>query len=130
MSHTNSGTIEIKFLKDRSKTFEEQFIKLQNSFEPKDFEHLQFMITYDKNLLVTQVFQMLEIIEDQTKQQLINNYSFDRLMDWKLIKLDQKRLRRLTDLLISNKALIVDNVLKTNKALAVVFSLIDLMIRK
>jgi hypothetical protein len=31
---------------------------------------------------------------------------------------------------ISNKLLIVDNIMKINKVLAVVFSLIDLMIRK
>jgi hypothetical protein len=75
-------------LKDRSNTFEEQFVKLQNSFEPKNFEHLQFIITYDKNPLVCQVFQMVEIIEEHTKQQFINNYSFEKLMEWKLIKLN------------------------------------------
>lgn len=100
------------------------------SLEPKDFEHLKFMVTYDKNPLVGQVFTMLEVVEDCTREQLITEYDFHGILELQLGKLDDKRLRRLTDMFISNKLLIVDNIMKINKVLAVVFSLIDLMIRK
>jgi len=90
-------------------------------------EHLKFMATYDRNPLVLQVFQMVGFVEDV---QQLAGFDFGGLREWKLQPLEQKRLRKLTDLLISNRLLIVDNIMKINKALAVVFSLVDLLIRK
>lgn len=120
---------EIRFLRERSRTFAEQFQKLLASLEDKDIEELKFMATYDRNLLVLQVFQMVGFVEDLTPQQL-PSFDFRRLAEWKLQPLEPKKLRRLCDLLISNRELIVDNVLKVNKPLAVLFSMMDLLIRK
>jgi hypothetical protein len=87
------------------------------------------MATYDRNPLVLQVFQMVAFVEDLSHQQLVG-FDFQRIASWKLQPLEPKRLRKLTDLLISNRLLIVDNIMKVNKSLAVVFSLMDLLIRK
>lgn len=87
------------------------------------------MATYDRNPLVLQVLQLVQFAEDITYQQL-PSFDFGKLATWKLQPLEIKRFRRMSDLLISNRMLIVDNILKINKSLAVVFSLIDLLIRK
>ena len=84
---------------------------------------------YDKNAMMNQVIKLLTIYLGVDRNYLMTEYRFEELKLIKIETIEDKLLKRLDDFIKSNKRLSVDAVMKINRPIGVVFSLIDIKIR-
>ena len=84
---------------------------------------------YDKNVVINQVMNVLAAYLGVPREHLLDHFSFDRLKDIKFETVEDKRLKQLEDLLKANRKLNVDAVMKSNRPIGALFSLIEIKIR-
>ncbi len=84
---------------------------------------------YDKNGLINLVVKLFTIYEGLTKEQLMSEYQFENVkkMDFEVIEKD--KLSKMEDMIKSHKKLNVDSILKINRAMGMLFSMIELKIK-
>lgn len=79
---------------------------------------------FEKSHLVHQVFQMFGLIVNCSHEILQQKYDFKEIKQLTLLKLDDKVMKKLNGYLMSNKQLSVDNIMRINRPLGVMYSLI------
>jgi hypothetical protein len=84
---------------------------------------------YDKNGLINLVVKLFTIYEGLTKEQLMSDYQFENVkkMDFEVI--EKYKLSKMEDMIKSHKKLNVDSILKINRAMGMLFSMIELKIK-
>ena len=84
---------------------------------------------YDKNGLINLVVKLFTIYEGLTKEQLMSDYQFVNVkkMDFEVI--EKYKLSKMEDMIKSHKKLNVDSILKINRAMGMLFSMIELKIK-
>ena len=107
----------------------DQFEQLISSLDDKEIEQLRYYAMYDKNAMMNQVIKLLTIYLGVDRNYLMTEYRFEELKLIKIETIEDKLLKRLDDFIKSNKRLSVDAVMKINRPIGVVFSLIDIKIR-
>ena len=84
---------------------------------------------YDKNIMMNQVIKLLTLYLGVDRNYLMNEYKFELLKEIKMETIEDKLLKKLDDYLKSNKRLSVDSVMKINRPVGIIFSMIDIKIR-
>ena len=84
---------------------------------------------YDKNAVLNQVIKLLTIYLGVDRKYLLNEYRFEELKNITIETLDAKILKKLDDSIKSNKRLSVDAVMKINRPIGIVFSMIEIKLR-
>ncbi len=84
---------------------------------------------YDKNGLINLVVKLFTIYEGLTKEKLMSEYQFENVkkIDFEVIEKD--KLSKMEDMIKSHKKLNVDSILKINRAMGMLFSMIELKIK-
>ena len=90
---------------------------------------MRYYAMYDKNVMMNQVIKLLTIYLGVDRNYLMNEYKFEELKLIKIEAIDDKLLKKLDDYLKSNKKLSVDSLMKVNRPIGIVFSIIDIKIR-
>lgn len=78
---------------------------------------------YDKNQQVNIVVKMFMIYQGITKEQIIDEFDFKAYKKKELEMIPYDKLKKLDDILKTNKKLNLDVILGINRALGMVFSL-------
>lgn len=90
---------------------------------------MKYFVMYDKNHLINIVIDMFLIYENLTKHQLLNDYDFAQIKSYTCDCLEKGKLKKLDTQLKSNRKLNVDTILKINRGMGMLFSIMELKIR-
>lgn len=86
---------------------------------------------YDKNPLINLIVQMFMIYQDiANKDSIIQEYDFKTVRNLELEMLGSQKLRKLDQILKVNKKISVDQVVRINRALGMLYSVIEINIRQ
>lgn len=86
---------------------------------------------YDKNPLINLIVQMFMIYQDiANKDSIIQEYDFKTVRNLELEMLGSQKLRKLDQILKVNKKISVDQVIRINRALGMLYSVIEINIRQ
>lgn len=84
---------------------------------------------YDRNVLINSVIQMFCIFQSISKENLLNDYNFNKVKDIPFENIEIYKLKKMEDMIKTNRKLTVDAVMSINRAMGVLFSLMELIIR-
>lgn len=107
----------------------DQFEQLSLSFDEKEIEQLKYYAMYDKNPMMNQVIKMLSLYFGVDRQYLMTDFKFAELKEIKFEVIEEKVMKKLEDYVKSNRKLNVDAVMKINRPIGVIFSILDIKIR-
>lgn len=107
----------------------DQFEQLSLSFDEKEIEQLKYYAMYDKNPMMNQVIKMLTLYFGVDRQYLMTDFKFAELKEIKFEVIEEKVMKKLEDYVKSNRKLNVDAVMKINRPIGVIFSILDIKIR-
>lgn len=107
----------------------DQFEQLSLSLDEKEIEQLKYYAMYDKNPMMNQVIKMLTLYFGVDRQYLMTDFKFAELKEIKFEVIEEKVMKKLEDYVKSNRKLNVDAVMKINRPIGVIFSILDIKIR-
>ena len=120
----NSGVQqELAFLWERCQNMKEQFANVVGSLTDREVEQLRYFIMYDKNPTINIVIQMFLIYLGAHKEDLVEDYDFKNIRSISLEALPKDKFKKLDQILKTNKKLTVDSILKINRGLGMLFSM-------
>ena len=90
---------------------------------------MRYFVMYDKNGVINLVIRLFTIYEGVTKEFLMKEYEFQSVkkMDFEVIAKD--KLKAMEDMIKSHKKLSVDSILKINRAMGMLFSMLELKLK-
>ena len=90
---------------------------------------MRYFVMYDKNGVINLVIRLFTIYEGVSKEFLTKEYEFENVRKMEFEVIQKEKLKEMEDMIKSHKKLGVDSILKINRAMGMLFSMLELKMK-